>query len=110
MRGLTRGDQRARLLWANPVYSCRITHFSILEKTLFPEEIGKLQVCNLLDINDIFLALATSVTTIKCFSAFPSTDALYFSLSYIRCSPLTINLQKMLGDQKIEFLSPPQLK
>jgi len=44
-------------IWANPVYSCRITHLSILEKILFPEEIGKLQVFNQLDIEDTFLAL-----------------------------------------------------
>lgn len=68
MGALKRGDQRAQLLWENPVYSCWITHFSILEKTLFPEEIGKLPVFNQLPIKDIFSALATSMTTIKCFS------------------------------------------
>lgn len=74
MGELKRGDQRARPFWTNPVYSCRIMHLSIFEKTLFPKEKGKLQVFNQLDINDIFLAFAMSVTTIKCFSPFPGTD------------------------------------
>lgn len=56
-------------------------HLSILEKTWFPKEKGRLQVFNQLDINDMLLAFATSMTTIKYFFPFPGTDTLYFSQS-----------------------------